>query len=121
MIDPPFAFVGLMHDATEAYVGDVSAPLKKAMRWLMATPSPYDIIEGDVWRVIAKRFNLPEILPPEVKEADMRMLATEKKMLGREPQSWNLNVEPYSMTIDCWTASEARHRFMHRFEELTDV
>lgn len=76
---------GLLHDASEAYIADVSAPLKG-----LPELSGYLAIEKRIQAMIYRRFGLdPDAVPPDVREADLRMLATEKAALLREePRSW---------------------------------
>jgi uncharacterized protein len=73
----------LMHDSPEAYLGDVSGPLKRlfGMRFYR------DLEES--WRLaIAERFGLKQKTPAEVHEIDQRMLVTEQRDLrGRRPLS----------------------------------
>lgn len=59
----------LLHDATEAYVGDMSKPLKTLL-------PEYDDIEERVWRVVQNRFGLPDITP-EIKLGDLTLLSSE--------------------------------------------
>lgn len=84
----------LLHDAPEAYLRDIPSPFKKML-------SDYKIIEQRVWCVVAERFGIPEELPPEIKEADLRALATEKRdLLPDEPEWKSLHgVEPYREKI----------------------
>jgi len=78
---------GLMHDAAEAYIGDHPRPIKTD-----ATKA----VEERLLGVIAERFGLPWPIPPEVFEADLRMLATEARyLMGPPPASWGLDAEPY--------------------------
>jgi len=70
--------IGLMHDASEAYIKDLPYPLKAAL-------PDYRAIEAKVVACICKRFGLPEELPPEVKEADKIALATERRFLINNP------------------------------------
>jgi hypothetical protein len=66
MVDPLYAREALMHDATEAFVGDVVQPIKNIL-------PEYAAIEMRVQLAIAKRFELslsPYITPPQVKKAD---------------------------------------------------
>lgn len=61
---------GLLHDATEAYLGDVTSPLKKLLK-------DYKPIENNFHKVIAGKFGLPIELDHEVHAADMMALAIE--------------------------------------------
>jgi len=78
------AFAGLMHDAAEAYLGDMIWPLKQA-----PSVAGYKAIEHRVQSVIFAKFGLPDELPPIVKRFDLVLLSTEKRDLmiagpGRE-------------------------------------
>jgi 5'-deoxynucleotidase YfbR-like HD superfamily hydrolase len=73
-VPPKDALAGLLHDATEAYLTDISKPLK------MLLPE-YCKLEDKIYKIIAAKFGLPAELPASVKEADLRLLATEKRDL----------------------------------------
>lgn len=66
--------MALMHDATEAYIGDMTRPLKSLM-------PAFQEYENKLWAVIAKKYHLPPKLDAEVKEADSRILINEKRFL----------------------------------------
>lgn len=72
---------GLLHDATEAYVGDMIRPLKLYM-------PEYKEVEKKVWKAITKKFNLPEELPKEVHHFDMVVCAAEKRDLFGNSGEW---------------------------------
>lgn len=79
LVEPEHRRDALMHDAHEAYLGDIVAPVK---RLLQATaPGVLQAIEHRVHCVIAERFGLRTELPLEVAEADLRMLATEMRQV----------------------------------------
>lgn len=85
------ARAALMHDAAEAYVGDASSPLKAAMRRVAvgSSRSDYDVIEWLVSRAVAYAFDLPLVLPPTVKQADLELVAIEgEHLLGPLPDGW---------------------------------
>jgi hypothetical protein len=68
------ALAGLLHDATEAYISDVSKPLKSLL------PS-YRVIEDGLWRVISEKFGVDYDLPEEVHALDHE---------AYEVESWTL-------------------------------
>lgn len=70
------AFQALMHDATEAYVGDMVSPLKAVL-------PEFQAIEDRLWAVIADVFNIPVKLHPEVKWADAAAYRKERVDLLR--------------------------------------
>ena len=72
--DDELAFEFLMHDAHEAYVGDLSTNLKKLC-------PDFKVVEERVDKLIRKKYKLRNIMPLKVKEMDIRMLATEKANL----------------------------------------
>ena len=61
--NPTLLLQGLVHDAPEAYVGDLPSPLKALL-------PEYQEIEARVWRACAPRFHVPEALDEAVKQAD---------------------------------------------------
>jgi 5'-deoxynucleotidase YfbR-like HD superfamily hydrolase len=67
---------GLLHDASEAYIHDISRPLK---RWL----PDYQAIEERLMRAVADRFDLSWPMPTEVKTADNMALAVEAQRFMR--------------------------------------
>lgn len=64
----------LVHDTAEAFLGDVSHPLKEML-------PDYQAIEKRVEAAVFARLGLPNGLPPEYKTYDHRMLVTERKFL----------------------------------------
>lgn len=66
------AMCGLLHDAGEAYLGDVSSPLKALL-------PEYKAIELQVERAIASYFGIPFPFPPEIKDADNKMYWQERQ------------------------------------------
>lgn len=112
---------GLLHDAAEAYIGDLVTPLKHRL-------VQYMNVEEGVEATIFNKFGLEyddfadEIIPPEVKEVDRRMLATEcRDLLGSLHSEWIIVDEPYDFNIVGYTPDIARITFMARFEELTSA
>jgi hypothetical protein len=62
----------LLHDAAEAYTGDMASPMKLAMRALWrSTPSDFDEVEARARSAVAVAFGLPERFHSLVKVADL--------------------------------------------------
>lgn len=64
-------YQALMHDAHEAYFGDVTRPVKELVG------EPVRIAEAMLSRMLRRTFGLPEVLDPLVKAADDYALALE--------------------------------------------
>lgn len=105
---------GLLHDAAEAYVGDVTSPLKQLL-------PDYKEIERNIEAAVFTKFGLPLVMPPEVKHADLVMLATEQRdLMPHHADQWELieNVVPLPGTILAWTPWQAYTVFMHTFNRI---
>ncbi|MCY1460001.1 hypothetical protein D9M71_775220 [compost metagenome] len=114
----------LLHDATEAYVGDIVRPLKEGMREHAHSHDVtclYDEVERNVWLAICERFNLDPILPECVKRADLVALATEKRdLMPHHPEPWPCleGIEPFAGIIDPWQPGHAAIHYQHRLLQL---
>lgn len=98
-----FALWGLLHDAAEAYVGDMSSPLKSIC-------PEYRGIEHNIMAAVCERFGLPYLEPLVVKEADYAECRAEAEMLF---------VRPEHASVIGWGPVLAKLRFLNRFAELT--
>src|ERR1700676_520726 len=113
------AFDRLMHDAPEAYIGDLNRPLKDYTE----AGGAYRRREAIIQRAIAERFGYSVIEPVSVKLADNSMLYAEKGQLlnveFEEAENWERYDEQQgTIIIDSWTPGEAKAMFLKRFEEL---
>lgn len=109
------ALAGLLHDAAEAFVGDMPKPLK------VMCPD-YVAIEKRIERAVLDRFGLLLPLDPSIKEADIRMLATEQEQLMSNSDQWDYTrgravVE--GLDIVGLKPNDAFNLFIDRFEVLT--
>lgn len=104
------ALWGLLHDATEAYLPDVTRPIKGHLEGFCE-------IEDRLMYCIADTFDLPWPMPREVKIADNRLLATEQRDLCKGPI---YDADTLDYIIEPWAPSTARVMFMQRFRELTN-
>lgn len=116
VLPPEHALAGLLHDATEAYCGDMIRPIKRAL------PAYRDMEKG-IWYAIASRFGLPNDLPAAVKEADDRMLVTERRdLLASHPAPWAEEFSkrmPYDFSIEPLPSALARREFLAMFTRLS--
>lgn len=113
LVPAPLALAGLLHDAAEAYVGDVSSPLKHML-------PAYKAIEQRIEAVIAKCWDV-DLHDPRVKAADLVALATEQRDLLPKTSTWKTlqGVEPHPNTITPLSPRDARTAFLDRYRELT--
>lgn len=111
---PELWLEGLLHDSTEAYVGDMVRPLKIQMPAFVEA-------EDVVMAVIAERFGVPQQMSPEVKDADTRILLDEKAVLfGKQAGTWAVDgLEPLRVYLKKWGPDWARFHYVQRFNQLT--
>ncbi|MGV7210465.1 metal-dependent phosphohydrolase [Oxalobacteraceae bacterium A2-2] len=115
IVPPEHALAGLLHDAAEAFIGDVASPLKALL-------PDYKAIERVVEHAVLARFGLAPKLPACVKAADMVLLATEKRDLmppGAGLWGCLAGVQPLQQTIRPMPPATARAAFLQRYRELT--
>ena len=110
------ALTGLLHDATEAYLGDVVRPLKVLL-------PDYQAIEDNLSLVIGEKFGVQLLpMPALVKEMDTRILSNERAALFDNQLDWALDAlspAPLNTYIRPWTAQTAKATFLRAFEELS--
>lgn len=106
--------IALMHDAAEAYLGDVCKPLKRLL-------PDYRAIEDRVQRAIFKRFGLPAEVPACVKDWDARLLANEgTSFMGPDWHDAMFPPDPEIGPISPWSAAESEVQFLKMHELLFD-
>jgi len=107
------ARAGLMHDATEAYIGDMVRPLKGLI-------PAFGEFEDRLWRIIAGKYGLPMELPETVHEADDIALAIEARdLMDTDPRTWGLKAPPDGARIfQPWEPEFAEKQFLDRWEYL---
>lgn len=117
LLPPELELAGLLHDAAEAFIGDVSSPLKACL-------PEYRRIEQRLEAWLAKHFGIPHPMPLEVKVADLRMLATEKRdlMRGGDAIDWSQleGVRPADFAIvRGWPPGDAYQAWCAAFARAT--
>lgn len=113
-VDPEHARWALLHDAGEAYVGDMVWPLKEQL-------PAYKIIELGVMDVICKRFGLDLEQPDQVTEYDRRIVIDESAALmapARLPWPALDGYAALGVRIDGWSPTRAEAEYLSRFQQL---
>ena len=114
-VDDEFAMEALLHDASEAYLGDVVRPLKQVL-------GGYRDIEEQVQNGInMAHLGWAKPNSPQVKNADMVLLATERRDLMTEQEvSWAVlaDVNPLPGKIIAHQPDVAETMFMARYLEI---
>lgn len=105
---------GLLHDASEAYIGDLIRPLKPYCQ-------SYKDIELKIESIIAKKYGIPFPYPTIIKEIDNRMAVTERRdLLVDSPNvDWGDMPPPFEETIYPWSPKEAEEKFLDLFFTLS--
>ena len=113
--DAEDVYAALMHDAAEAYLGDMPHPLKHRS----ALGEAFKAAEKHLEEALRARFNIkPDV--PEIKRADRALLATERRALSTEDWHWPEleGVEPLDLHLTAWPPDEAAARFAARYAQL---
>ncbi len=104
---------GLLHDAAEAYIGDMVSPLKIVM-------TQYKIIEARIQVVLADLFGLAYPEPHEVKQKDLAMLSAEREqVLLPSYGPWYRNFpRPAPIVIEVMPWHQVQKMFLTEFHRL---
>lgn len=115
VLPPELQLTGLLHDATEAIVGDMIRPIKRML-------PDYMDLEDRVWGSIAIRYNLPSLLPTAVLLADEMALKSELLQLMNAKDelsndSWE-DVVALPPVEAIWTPYEAKLEFLRCYSRV---
>lgn len=114
-----YALEGLLHDAAEAYIGDMIRPIKhdgSAMGELFCS------LEENLMDGISERFSLvwSPVRQKTVRWADNTALATEARdVMAKPPRPWHPLPPPLEQHITPLAPREAKALFLQRFMELS--
>lgn len=107
----------LLHDASEAYLGDIPSPIKYT-----DTFAAYREAEAQLQTLIFETFGLFGPMPEEVKAADRRLLAAEIRDLTAaiDYEAWAAQAQAWP-TIVPLQPRHAERAFMRRFHALIET
>jgi 5'-deoxynucleotidase YfbR-like HD superfamily hydrolase len=114
LVPPHLALQGLLHDAAEAYIGDVVSPLKQHL-------PEFKVIEHRLEAVIARAFGLRFPWAPQIKTADLRALRFEREQLMHPAGGQFSRLEEYEPvpgTLTPLPPHEAAKEWLYRFAQL---
>jgi 5'-deoxynucleotidase YfbR-like HD superfamily hydrolase len=111
----PFGLEGLLHDAAEAYVNDLSRPLKHH-----PSMGAYVFAEMRAERAIRERFKLPLTMSPEVKHVDNLLVVDEARDFMADSTWTKGHARLFTSMhhIIPWSSKEAEATFLKSFEFL---
>lgn len=114
LVPHEYALAALLHDAAEAFLGDVATPLKRLL-------PDYELIEIDVQAAILNAFGVPSQMLPVIKAADTKALATEVYYLM--PHNISAfeeirEITPLPQPITPLQPVAAKNLFLERYQEI---
>lgn len=113
-------YEGLMHDAHEAYIGDMASPWKRLL-------PDYNAHEARIELAMRQWAGLPDKITKEAKIADYTALILEARvLLPSKARDWPMAPEVLALAdkvqqdymISCYDPDAAKHHFLVRYAEL---
>lgn len=106
----------LLHDAAEAYIGDLIRPIKGIM-------PEFSAIEDRLLGVIYEKYGVEYPMPDLLHRYDTRILRDEERLAlnAGEVDFSYLNVEPLGIEIEFMAPAAARLAFLDMFKLLADA
>jgi len=120
LVQPKYKLHALLHDASEAYLGDIPRPIKHSHEFKF-----YRGIEKNISSIIYKKYKLPEELHSTITNADTQMLMLEANTLMPTITNWTFfskellpdNIEIYPIL----SSLKAKEKFLELFEEYIGI
>lgn len=117
MVPEKYALQGLLHDAHEAFIGDMVSPLKSII-------TEYQYIETCIEQDLRKRYDLPAVLHHSVKQADIDLVMIERNSFlplrdDDNDHYWPNHMGPYKFWIIHPLGPDAAFtNFLNRYQEI---
>lgn len=116
IVPPEHALVGLLHDASEAYLSDIARPIKQQPEF----GTVYKAAEERLMLAIARAFAFEWPMPAEVHRADTILLRTEQRdLMPPSPDLLAYEGEFLDDRIRTWGPTWAEFEFLGRYRALT--
>lgn len=115
LLPPHLRLAGLLHDAAEAFTGDMTRPLKACF-------PAFRRMEQKIEKAIFRQYGVPFPLPDEIKKADLALLGAELRDLmpqGSARHGCLKNIRPMAEPIIPWEPATAKKQFLAGFNQLT--
>ena len=117
---------GLFHDAHEAYIGDISAPLEDMIAGAMDSPFFIKDIKRNLQKVICSKFNisfdddLVEVIDEDLWAIEAFYFFSEQAREFIPKRLWVVEDvgRPLDCHITCLNPPDARHAFFELYNEL---
>lgn len=107
----------LLHDGAEAYMPDFPSPLK----WWMKSKDNHELfnLENRVDAALCKHLGVQYPWDPEIKEADLILLATENRdFMPNKSVERNFMSPPLRKKIVLWGVERTQREFLKRWEAI---
>ena len=107
----------LMHDAAEAFIGDMPKPLKIML-------PDFSALEEKIEGIIAGKFGIDfDGNYRVIRQIDREMLICEKKQLFTNDTPWRgeAGTRELKIMVECWTPAKAEVFFMRRANRLMTI
>lgn len=119
MVTPDAAIYAMLHDAPEAYLHDMAAPLKHLFPTFVHS-------EALIFQAILQAFGIPRPtneIREEIKMADLQMLVTERNhFMTTPPEKWfadRIGIEPYeNIVFGADSPTNVEMKYLVRLERL---
>ena len=114
LVPADLRLAALLHDAAEAYLGDMVKPLKVLL-------PAFSAIEDEVSAIIATAFGLDFSDYGPIKRADLIALATEKRdLMPHSTERWAYldDIRPLPQRIVSMSPGQAKQEFLREFARL---
>jgi len=112
LVPSHLALTALLHDASEAFVGDMPSPLK-------ALFPDYKALEERIQASISKQFGMVFPFPAEVKLADKQAYKAEREQITCVADHvWHTEIEPADIDVQCLSPELAHWAFLQRYNQI---